>query len=405
VLAEVKEPLGIEYYYQRDQHVRVRDLLALLRDHCPELKTELVDIDRNPQRAKDHNITRADRAVLSYQGRRMVVPAGNEMSLISGIARIVSEKAKVLYFLTDHRERSVGMGKPDQLGRAGQVLREEGYTLRSLSLLRAHSVPEEASAVVIAGPEVDLVDEEIAELDRYLAGGGSVLVLVDPLELPNVERWVASHGLGLADDVVIDRANRVYGSDGTNVIVPGYRDHPMTQALDVPTVLGRARSVSVPSGEREDSPARIVARSAEGSFLARGAARSRQGEVVFQDGTDQPGPIGVMGVTLVGSHAGGGGGDEKEGRLVVIGDADFASDSYLTLLGNRDLLVTSIDWLVARKTRGTRGPSETADLGPLSPVFVSERLSQLIFTLSVIVEPLLFLVAGIVVVWLRRRRR
>jgi hypothetical protein len=400
VLEEVKSPLRIDLYYERGERQRSRDLIELIRDHCAQCSYELVDLDRNPGRAKEHRVDHYDRAVLHYEGREVVVTAGNEEALVGGIARILREKARVLYFVGGHRERETSPGKDDQLGRAAQILRTEGYVVQPLALLQRHEVPADASAVILAGPELDLVEAELGALSSYLERGGSVLVMVDPVQLPRLEAWVAGYGLRLGDDVVIDRANRVYGSDGTNVVVPYYRDHEATRTMDVPSVLGRARSVSVVGEEGEGgSGASIVARSANESFAAQDASRTRAGEVTFEESRDRPGPIGVMGVVVVGKEP------DELGRLAVIGDADFASDAFISLLGNKDLLVNTLGWLVQDRAQGARPQIQMTQLGPMAAMYVSDSLARVIFVVAVIAQPVAVLLVGIAVVVGRRRRR
>ncbi len=399
VLAEVKEPLHVDLYYERGERQRSRDLLELMRDHNPLVSYELVDLDRNPARAKEHRVDHYDRAVLRYQGREIVVSASSEELLVGGIARILRERPRVLYFVAGHGERGLASGSDENYGRAAQVLRNEGYDLRSLSLLQLAAVPEDASAVVLAGPEVDLAEGELTALTSYLEGGGSVLVLVDPQVLPRLEAWVARFGVKLADDVVIDRQNRVYGSDGTNVVVPYYRDHDLTRAMNTPSVLGRARSVEAGTGDDAGAAATVVARTATESFAAADASRTRAGEVTFDEQRDRPGPIGIMAVTLVGDDA------ARQGRLAVIGDADFASDSFFSLLGNKNLLVSTLGWLVQSEAAGARPQMETTQLGPMSPMYVSDALAQTIFVVAVVAQPALVLLIGIVVLIGRRRRR
>jgi len=401
VLAEVKKPLDVEVYYERGERQRARDLLALMQDHAPLLRYELVDLDRNPARAREHRVDHYDRAVLKYDGREVVVFAGNEESLTGGIAHILAERARVLYFLQGHQERSLGAGTPENWGRAAQVLRNEGYETRPLSLLELASVPEDASAVILAGPEADAAEGELRALSAYLERGGSVLVAVDPVALPQLEAWVAGYGFAIGDDVVIDRANRVYGSDGTNVVVPYYRDHEATRGLDTPSVLGRARSVGLTEGREDDVPRgpSVVARTAKESFAAQDASRTRAGEVTFDEQRDRPGPIGVMAVTLVEPDA------ARPGRLALVGDADFASDAFFSLMGNKNLLVNTIGWLVPTGAEGARPRAEATQLGPMSPMYVSDALVQAIFLVAVVAQPALVLAIGIVVLIGRRRRR
>lgn len=401
VLSEVKSPLRIDLFYERGERQRSRDLLELMRDHSKQLTFDLVDLDRNPARAKEHRVDHYDQAVLHYDGREVVVSANNEESLTGGIARILHERSRVLYFLSGHRERELGSGSNENFSRAAQVLRNEGYVLHQLSLLQLHAVPDDASAVILAGPEVDLAEGELTALSSYLERGGSVLVLVDPVELPRLEQWISGFGLKLGNDVVIDSTNRVYGSDGTNVVVPYYRDHEATRTMDMPSVLGRARSVELAGGGEGDvaQGASVVARTAKESFAASDPARTRDGAVAFDAQRDRAGPIGIMGVTLVGADP------AKAGRLAVIGDADFASDTFFSLLGNKNLLVNTLGWLVQQQAQGARPQMESTQLGPMSPMYVSDDLAQWIFILAVIAQPAVFLVVGIGVVVARRRRR
>lgn len=401
VLAEVKKPLQVELYYERGKRQSSRDLLELLHDHCPSLTYELVDLDRNPARAKEHRVDHYDRAVLHYDDREVVVFAGSEESLVGGIARILAEHARVLYFLDGHKERSLGAGGGENWARVAQVLRNEGYETRPLSLLQLSDVPSDASAVVLAGPETDLAEGELGALTAYLERGGSVLVAVDPLVLPRLEAWVATYGFAIGDDVVIDRSNRVYGSDGTNVVVPYYRDHDAVRGMDTPSVLGRARSVDIAQGRQDDvsrGPS-VVARTAQESFAARDASRTRAGEVIFDEQRDRQGPIGIMAVTLVAPDS------AKPGRLALIGDADFASDAFFSLLGNKNLLVNVLGWLVPTGAAGARPQTAATQLGPMSPMYVSDQLAQTIFLVAVVAQPAVVLLIGIAVVIGRRRRR
>ena len=92
MLAEVDRPLRVELWHRRGERQRGLDLLELMRDHSPHLSFELVDLDRNPQRAKDHGVDHYDRAVLSYDGREVVV--GDVLILAVWIDQLQSAKEK-----------------------------------------------------------------------------------------------------------------------------------------------------------------------------------------------------------------------------------------------------------------------------------------------------------------------
>jgi ABC-type uncharacterized transport system involved in gliding motility auxiliary subunit len=94
----------------------------------------------------------------------------------------------------------------------------------------------------------------------------------------------------------------------------------------------------------------------------------------------------------------------EAGRLVVIGDANFAADGYLAELGNCDLVLNSISRLTDEEALIARRPREIAEIArPLSPPVLTERQAHLLFVATVVVEPGLLLLIGIVIVAVRRR--
>jgi ABC-type uncharacterized transport system involved in gliding motility auxiliary subunit len=88
------------------------------------------------------------------------------------------------------------------------------------------------------------------------------------------------------------------------------------------------------------------------------------------------------------------------GRVLAYGDADFASDSLLGYLGNRDLLLNSVNWLAGEQTLiGSRRPKQEPGVNQF---FISARQGRLAFWLGTVVEPFLIILVGTVIL-LRRR--
>ena len=132
-------------------------------------------------------------------------------------------------------------------------------------------------------------------------------------------------------------------------------------------------------------------------------ARARRGEEPSLAEHDTPGSASVVVMAEIG--AGGDGTDRPRGRLVVVGDADFASDAYLDLLGNRDLALNAIAWLAGEEAlTGVRTKRVPEVVRPLSPLVLTERQAQAVFATSVLIEPGLVLGVGLVVAGLRRYR-
>ena len=86
--------------------------------------------------------------------------------------------------------------------------------------------------------------------------------------------------------------------------------------------------------------------------------------------------------------------------MIVYSDSDFANNFFIELLGNRDLLVNSVNWLALEDT--LIGVRTERKVSGKEQFFVSSRQNYMVFMLGVVAAPALFLALG-VAVFLRRR--
>ncbi len=85
-------------------------------------------------------------------------------------------------------------------------------------------------------------------------------------------------------------------------------------------------------------------------------------------------------------------------RAVIVGDGDFASNSFLPYLSNSDLALALIRWLV-REERSTTVASRI----PVPPmILLSGAQMKTIFLLVEVLMPLSVIVLGVMVWWRRR---
>ena len=118
-----------------------------------------------------------------------------EPDITNALVKLVQSTGKKVYFLTGHNERRIEAAPgatgpwasgPDTFGRAAAALENETYGVAPLLLVNLPDVPEDAAAVVIAGPTQPLLAGEIEALRRYVDGGGSLLVALDPRAQTNL---------------------------------------------------------------------------------------------------------------------------------------------------------------------------------------------------------------------------
>jgi len=397
VLRMMSAPIEVIAFTSKDDAAQVTDVMGLFRGAAPNFHYELLDLDRHPGRAREEGIDRYGKAVLRYQGRKVIVDAEREQAIGAGLTLLLRGRPTRVLFLEGHGERALQeFSAPIGYGQFRQALEQESDAVGALNLLKGGEVPEATDLVIVAGPKSDLLEAEADALERYLQGGGHLMLLIDPVPLPNLCRLAARHGIEAPLDIVVDRSNQLLGSDPYTIPVPTYLSHPLTASSNTPALFAVARSLQ--PGQGAESRASAVAASYPDAWAISDFERAAKPSEPPDPGRDRQGPIAVMAAVSWPVQKG-------EARLVVAGDSDFAANSFLDLLGNRALVLNAVAWSVsAAELIGARSPSEAQALRPLSPLVLSTRAGHALFLGLVVLQPMLVLAVGTAIA-LRRRWR
>jgi ABC-type uncharacterized transport system involved in gliding motility auxiliary subunit len=116
-------------------------------------------------------------------------------------------------------------------------------------------------------------------------------------------------------------------------------------------------------------------------------------EATFDEADDMAGPVSVA-VALDRAI------DDREQRIVVVGNGHFLANTYLGNGGNIDFGINLINWLAGDEDLITIQPRATID----SQLILSESALTAIVIGFLIALPLLFLMSGLIIWWRRRRR-
>ncbi|MBK9008860.1 MAG: Gldg family protein [Anaerolineae bacterium] len=94
--------------------------------------------------------------------------------------------------------------------RAKEILESKNYTVKTLNLPAENKIPDDADLIIIAGPVQPITENEQKLLREYLAGGGSLIVMEDPLIVtdfgdqadPLAKLLLDDWGISINNDVV-----------------------------------------------------------------------------------------------------------------------------------------------------------------------------------------------------------
>ncbi|MDZ7723457.1 MAG: hypothetical protein U5R06_11790 [candidate division KSB1 bacterium] len=196
---------------------------------------------------------------------------------------------------------------------------------------------------------------EVEAIENFLKQGGKVLFLLDTDSPVSYSEFLDTYGFEIGNNIIVDYSGmgQLFGAGPTIPIVSQYADHVITEGFRVMTFFPEARSIS----QKESGPAGAtlteLAKTSKQSWAETGSLAS--GEVAFDPGQDVEGPVSVFTIfektaeeqpenTELEIDA-----DAAKTRIAVLGDADFASNGYIDVQGNKDLFLNTVSWLAAEE--------------------------------------------------------
>lgn len=416
VLAGLTQPLQIEVYSRSDRFREFRDRLQEYEYASGKVQVELVDVDRERQRAVQNQITAYDTVLVRYAGRTERANGSSEQELTNAIIKAVEGKAKKVYFVQGHGEKDT-TSSDERTGYNGiaQAMTRDNFTVEKLALATQTDVPADADVVVIAGPTVDYLPQEVAALERYVDRGGKVMALLDPAEtaaaraLTNLSGFLQKWGFSAGGDVVLDLVGQATVGSPEIPVVAAYPPHPIVDTLNVITAFPAAQSVipatsgRMPQTFLETSPQSFAKKDV--SVLATGgqiavdeAKGDRRGPIVIGAAisADAPNPPPAEGAETPEEKDAPAPGP-RQSRVAVVGDSDFAANGSLGFGGNRDLFMNALNWLAGAESLISVRPRDPEDRRVTLPPN-GRSLTMLVATAI----PLFCFAAGVYTWWRRR---
>ncbi|HKW92940.1 MAG TPA: Gldg family protein [Methylomirabilota bacterium] len=423
VVDRLGQDVKLTYFYQsQDQAgLRARDMMQVLGRRNPRLHVRTVDPDKQPSVADTYGVRIYNAAVLETDGRRIQVMSTDEDQIALGILRVIREKVTTVCFIEGHNEYPVdnfefhthfegvaghahGEGASARVqmqshgaGRLRRALESFGYDVRKIVPATARVIPADCAVVVDVNPRTTYLPGESDLIAEYLAEGGAAILMYDlgfVLE-PHLAASLAKVGVALAQDVVIDPLDH-YSTDPEVVAVPVYEPHPITRGVALTFFPGiRSLTLLPPPPGVKSVPL----------FLSSAQSYTREVRPVAERQVGRESPPArataprrhVLGAALEGTWPGSARGS-KPFRLVVVGDGDFASNSFLPYMANGDLAVSMVRWAV----REDHTPSVSVRM-PVPPlVLLTKSQMQRIFLGIEVLLPLSVMMVGAIVWWRRR---
>ena len=410
MLQRLERPVHIVFFHDPMMRETV-ELYELIARQTPRVTVEFYDPMINPAQARMLGVNFAGTAVLESEGRRLHVNGGSEPDIANGILRVSLAATQLVCFLDGHGEpdpfsleshdhlegapgHTHGLGAKSVLherhgmAKARHALETMNYRVEKVLLLQRSTGLTGCAVLVAAGPKRALLAMEVEAVRAYLAGGGNALFMLDPFVRTGLEPVVREYSVIVDDDIVIDEASHFW-ADVSAPAVSDYNRHQITRDLPL-TFFPGVRSLS-PTPQRVPGTSVVpLVNSSKNSWGQRNPDR-----VAFVQGRDVAGPNTLMVVALRRPSGADGESAAPRSRIAVVGDSDFATNSFFHIMGNGTLFLNTVNYLAAQENLIGIQP-RTADLPRVN---LTNRQMKAVFFLSVLFVPAVLAVVGSAVWW------
>lgn len=312
-------------------------LLQMYRLANPRLSVEMVDPVARPGIVRELGLSgqeheaQLDGLTVAFHGQRRRSFRGVQEEDVTGaLLDLLSDTPRGVGIVRGYGEMDPDSRADGGFRSAVEALTTELYDVRDVTL--AEEVPADATLLVLARPRMPIPAAEAERLARYLERGGRLIVLAEPGdEVSAVNEVLARWGLRLADLAVYDPKENVFGNPEM-LLLTVYSGHPIVRGFgrSLPTVLPLARAVE---HFEPGDPLVFHDDLVRSSPFAVGVAT---------DGTRRQGPFALAAASWRRIEAPS---LERETRVVVVGDASFASNLYFPRHANRNFFLNCVGWL------------------------------------------------------------
>lgn len=402
LLAELDEPVDIQVFVSPDYeyHDAVVDLIQRYQRHTDKLNVSYVDPNFSPDLVRDNNIQQQGEMVVSRGDQEQHVVDLSEQSLTNALISVSRHQQQWLVFIEGHGERGLFEQNNFSLSTWAKQLESQGFKLHPQNLVKNPELPDNTAALVIASPTQDWLPGEVSLVRDYLNNGGNLLWLADPEQTASLAPLSEMLGIEFIPGTVLDPNSLRLGlEDPRFVLISDYANHPVGVATASVSLLADATAIQPTQRENQDSEwqyLNLLNTQADAWVESTPINQTNLPVQAYDEGADVPGPV-SLGYVITRAKPDQ---EDKDQRIAIIGDSDFASNGYIGNAANLNLAMALANWLAA-DDKLIEIPIKTSIGTQLN---LSRTQSIIIGFGFLLVIPLILLATGLGIWWRRRRR-
>jgi len=400
IVKGLKQDATITYFNQSTRFRDGKDLLEEYKNLSPKVKVEYVDPDKDPQRAREAGVRSFGTAIVQVGAKKEEAKSMTEEGITGAFIRDLKSNTRTVCFSSGSGEHQIDDSDREGFSQFKQLLAKDSYETKTIDLLQKPEVPNDCTAVVVAGPTRNYVQPEVDALKKYIEQGGRAFFMLDPpLKIGHSDiadndaltSLLQSWGVTVDKDLILDLSpvGQIFGLGPQVALVSNYSSQPIvSQIKRTATGFPLARSIEIKNTDKTS-----VEKLFDSSSSSLATTNLSSARVSVQDPSNKKGPL-----TLAAAGTYNTGKPNSQGRFVVVGSSGWAANRFITFEGNSDLALNAVNWLSSDE--------DLISIRPKPPenrrVTMTQRQFNGVLVTSQFVLPLIVVVAGFGVWWKRR---
>lgn len=415
-------PMGDESYE------RVERLLNSFKSESSKIKLEFLDPEKDREKyelvMKKYSVTTPNSVIFatndrskwvekdqfleydfsSYQfdGTAKMKNFKGEGAFLNAMYEVVDPRKPKIYFTVGHGERRDNEDNNRGIYLFKERLSKEGAVTEELQTVGLSKIPEDASLVVVAGPQKPFTKGESDILEKYLDEGGSLFLLIDPVieegkdmkfEKTGLEEMCLRHGIELLDGLVVDPEASLLAGRAQTFFGINYSPNEITADLmknKYPILFILASALKLTEPTNKDFKSEALVSTGKEAWAETNLKNLKE---VKKDPEDPQGILTLAAITVSEKN--------KKSRMVVVGDSDIISEgAFLSQLGGNAIFsLNAIHFLLQQEERISIPPKEINK----KPIVLTTTQLMTNFIILVVLFPFAIALFGVFVYFSRRR--
>jgi hypothetical protein len=426
-LKNLAEPIQITAFYNSarlEQQAADAPILQMFADAAPDrIKVVVIDPDEQPLRAQAFNLNGpfgifVSRLTAAGQPDpngtvQMRGDFAREQWIAEAILQLQARGKFRVLFTTGHGELGTerqpvqANQEPGEAWRIRDGMEQVGIVTATIDL-KNQDIPAGTSALVLLRPERDFEQSEVDKIAKFSAAGGKLMIAVEPAYRSQIEFMVPAispmakflweqWGIRPQNNIVFD--TKSFLEDRYRLLAARVLPHKITNkdgsgTAQIRPLLQIAESIEVNPilpANVVVTPLILTSDDAVGKVDVRKVATNPDAPANLNlESGDKRGPLTMMAISE---------NNQTGGRVLLIGDADWAYNDAIVSFDGYLLWTNSIDWLTEYLSNITVQPTIKQ-----LPLIVDSGTLNVVLIITLFVMPGIVLVAGGLVWWDRLRR-